>query len=307
MRSLRGTLIHINPNALDATDSIENDGTSALRPFITLQRGIIEAARFSYISGFNNDKFANTTILLYPGEHIIDNRPGWIPLSGSSFLKRDGTTSSDFYEFDLQTNFDITSDNNALYKFNSVHGGVILPRGVSLVGQDLRKVKIKPKYVPDPENDNIERSAIFRLTGACYLWQMSIFDANPNGVCYKDYTNNTFVPNFSHNKLTVFEYADGVNPVEINDAFNSYSTDRTDLDIYYQKIGIAYGNSSGRVISPDYPNVVDIETKIDEYRIVGSRGEEVGISSIRAGDGLGGGDRTEITVTLSESVTGLDA
>jgi hypothetical protein len=306
MRSLRGTLIHVNPNALDATDSIENDGTSALRPFLSLQRAILESVKFSYRPGFNNDTFANTTILLYPGEHIIDNRPGWVPLTGSTFLKRDGTTSSDFYEFDLQTNFDITSDNNVLYKFNSVHGGIFLPKGISLVGQDLRKTKIRPKYVPDPENDNIERSAIFRLTGACYLWQMSIFDANPNGVCYKDYTNNTFVPNFSHNKLTTFEYADGVNPVEINDAFNTYSTDRTDLDIYYQKIGLAFGNSSGRPISPDYPNVVDIEPKIDEYRIVGSRGQEVGITSIRAGDGLGGGDRTEITVSFAEDVSGLD-
>ena len=306
LRSVRGNIIYVDPNALDSTDSIENDGTSAARPFKTLQRALIEAARFSYLPGPNNDKFGNTTILLYPGEHIIDNRPGWIPIAGSSFLKRDGDTSSDFYEFDLQTNFDISADNNALYKFNSIHGGVMVPRGTSIVGYDLRKTKIRPKYVPDPENDNIERAAIFRLTGACYLWQMSIFDANPNGVCYKDYTNNIFVPNFSHNKLTVFEYADGANSVSIDDAFNTYSTDRTDLDIYYQKIGLAYGNSSGRPISPDYPSIVDIESKIDEYRIVGSRGEEVGISSIRAGDGAGGGDRTEITVTLAEEVTGLD-
>ena len=46
---------------------------------------------------------------------------------------------------------------------NSIHGGVILPRGTSIVGLDLRKTKIRPKYVPDPENDNIERSAIFRI------------------------------------------------------------------------------------------------------------------------------------------------
>lgn len=306
LRSVRGNIIYVDPNALDSTDSIENDGTSAARPFKTLQRALIEAARFSYLPGPDNDKFANTTVLLYPGDHLIDNRPGWIPLSGSSFLKRDGTTSSDFYEFDLQTNFDITADNNALYKFNAVDGGVIIPRGTSVVGMDLRKTKIRPKYVPNPENDNIERSAIFRLTGACYFWQMSIFDADPNGLCFKDYTDNKFVPNFSHNKLTAFEYADGVNPVRINDIFNNYSTSRTDLDIYYQKIGLAYGNSSGRTILNDYPGAVDIEPKIDEYRIVGSRGAEVGISSIRAGDGAGGGTRTEITVTLAEDFTALD-
>lgn len=307
LRSIRGNIIYVDPNALDSTDSIENDGTSAARPFKTLQRALIEAARFSYLPGPSNDKFANTTVLLYPGEHIVDNRPGWIPTSSTEFLKRDGTTSTDFYEFDLQTNFDISSDNNVLYKFNSVHGGVMVPRGTSIVGYDLRKTKIRPKYVPNPENDSIERSAIFRLTGACYLWQMSIFDANPNGVCYKDYTNNTFVPNFSHNKLTVFEYADGVNQINIDFPDNtSYSTNRTDLDVYYQKIAFAYGNSSGRKVSPDYPNTVDIETKIDEYRIVGSRGEEVEISNIKSGDGAGAGDRNEITVTFVSELSGLD-
>ena len=88
---------------------------------------------------------------------------------------------------------------------------------------DLRKTKIRPKYVPDPENDNIERSAIFRVTGACYLWQFSIFDGDPNGTVYLDYNDGSFVPSFSHHKLTVFEYADGVNGVNINDTFQNYT------------------------------------------------------------------------------------
>ena len=52
------------------------------------------------------------------------------------------------------------------------------------------------------------------------MWQFSIFDGDPNGSVYKDYTDNKFVPNFSHHKLTCFEYADGVNNVKINDAFH---------------------------------------------------------------------------------------
>jgi len=307
LRSVRGTIIYVDPNALDSTDSIENDGTSAARPFKTLQRALIESARFSYLPGFDNDKFGNTTILLYPGEHLIDNRPGWIPLTGSNFLKRDGTTSIDFNEFTLQTNFDINSDNNALFKFNSIHGGVIVPRGTSIVGYDLRKTKIRPKYVPNPTNDNIERSAIFRLTGACYIWQLSIFDANPNGNCFFDYTANKTIPNFSHHKLTTFEYADGANNVSINDAFNDYSTDRSDLDMYYEKIGLAYGASTGREIPRDFPSAsIDVQTRIDEYRIVGSRGKEIAITNIKAGDGLGGGTRTDITVTLAGTTDGLD-
>ena len=306
LKSARGTIIYVDPNALDSTDSIENQGNSLTRPFKTIQRALVEAARFSYQRGNDNDRFGKTTILLYPGDHIVDNRPGWIPTGSGTFTLRGGVNSSDFPDWDLNANFDLTAGDNALYKLNSVYGGVIVPRGTSIVGYDLRKTKIRPTYVPNPENDQIERSAVFRVTGACYLWQFTIFDADPNGVCYKDYTTNTFVPNFSHHKLTAFEYADGVNNVVIDDDFIS-STDygRTDLDMYYEKVGLCYGQTSGREIPNDYPpsSVVDIEPVIDEYRIVGSRGSEVGITSIRAGDGVT--PTSTITVTLTEPLEGI--
>ena len=235
LKSSRGTIIYVDPSSLDSTDSIENRGNSLTRPFKTIQRALIEAARFSYQRGLNNDRFGKTTILLYPGEHIVDNRPGYIPDGVNNYRRRDGTQSNDLPAFDLTTNFSLESPNNDLYKLNSIHGGVILPRGTSIVGLDLRKTKIRPKYVPDPENDDIARSAIFRVTGGSYIWQFSLFDADPNGVCYKDYTSNTFVPNFSHHKLTCFEYADGVNGVSISDIFQTYSTTRTDLECIMKK------------------------------------------------------------------------
>lgn len=306
LRTARGYQLHVNPNSIDATDSIENDGTSANRPFITIQRALAECSRLSYQKGLDNDRFNRTTILLYPGDHIVDNRPGYV-LDGSGFKRRSGETVSDFTEWDLNTNFDVTTSDNALYKLNSVFGGVIIPRGASLIGTDLRKTKIRPKYVPNPENDNIERGAIFRITGSTYFWQFSILDADPNDICYKDYTTNTFVPNFSHHKLTAFEYADGVNPVYIEDDFypSGLSVDKTDLEMYYEKVGLAYGPSSGRPISPDYPStLIDIQPKVDEYRIVGSRGKEVGITSIRSGNGVS--STNTITVTLAETATDFD-
>ena len=305
LKSVRGTIIYVDPNSIDATDSIENQGNSLTRPFKTLQRALVEASRFSYQSGLDNDRFNKTTIVLYPGDHIVDNRPGWIPDGSNNYRLRSGLISNDYSAWDLTTNFNLTTENNALYKLNSIHGGVIVPRGTSIVGMDLRKTRIRPKYVPNPENDEIERSAIFRVTGGCYFWQFSILDADPNDICYKDYTTNQFVPNFSHHKLTSFEYADGTNDVSIDDDFQTYSTDRTDLDMYYEKVGLAYGQSSGRPIEPDYPSSgLDIQTKIDEYRIVGSRGKEVGITSIRAGDGVT--SSTTITVTLAEVATEFD-
>ena len=305
IKNTRGNILYVNPNDLDSTDSVENQGNSLTRPFKTIQRALIEASRFSYQSGLDNDRFGKTTVLLYPGEHIVDNRPGFIPYAANTYYKRDGTTSTDFPQWTLTTNFDLNSENNALYKLNSVYGGIILPRGTSIVGLDLRKTKIRPKYVPNPANDNIERSALFRVTGGCYLYQFSLFDGDPTGVVYKDYTANTFVPNFSHHKLTCFEYADGANDVDIDDEFLTYDAGRSDLKMYYEKVGLVYGPSSGREIEPDYPSSgVDIQPKIDEYRIVGPTGGQVGISSIKAGDGST--SSTTITVTTSSALTGAD-
>ena len=304
LKSVRGNILYVNPNDLDATDSIENQGNSLTRPFKTIQRAMIESARFSYQKGLNNDRFGKTTILIYPGEHTVDNRPGWIPDGENNYILRSGATSDDLPPYDLTSNFDLDSPNNELYKLNSIYGGVVIPRGTSLVGLDLRKTKIRPKYVPSPTNDNIGRSALFRVTGGCYFWQFSMFDADPNGKCYVDYTANEFVPNFSHHKLTCFEYADGVNNVNINDEFQTYSTNRTDLQMYYEKVGLVYGQSSGREIQPDYPSSgIDIQPKIDEYRIVGSTGASVGISSIKSGDGVT--PTTTITVDTSSAVDGL--
>ena len=142
LKNVRGNILYVSPNDLDATDSVDNKGNSLTRPFKTIQRALIESARFSYQQGLDNDRFGNTTILLYPGEHIVDNRPGWIPIpdgANAKFQKRDGSESTDFPAWDLDTVYDLNNSNNALYKLNSIHGGVILPRGTSLVGLDLRK------------------------------------------------------------------------------------------------------------------------------------------------------------------------
>ena len=46
LKSARGTILYVNPNDLDATDSIENQGNSLTRPFKTIQRALVEASRF---------------------------------------------------------------------------------------------------------------------------------------------------------------------------------------------------------------------------------------------------------------------
>jgi microcystin-dependent protein len=260
LKDVQGNVIYVNPSELDATDDINNQGNSRTRPFKTIQRALLESARFSYQLGKNNDKIDKTTIFVAPGIHYIDNRPGLAIDTGGNLTDINGSSAT-IDQLSVGTNFDINDPNNVLWKFNSIHGGVILPRGTSVVGQDLRKTKIRPKYVPEPGNSNIQRSAIFRVTGTCWFFGFSFFDADPNDRVYRDYTTSVYSPNYSHHKLTCFEYADGVNIVP--------GKGNTDLDMYYHKLSLAYGVNSGRAL-PDYPTNTDFEAVVDEYRIVGA-------------------------------------
>ena len=76
IKNTEGRILYVNPNDLDATDSISNQGNSLAQPFKTIQN-LLESARFSYVEGNNNDLIEKTTILLFPGDHVIDNRPGF--------------------------------------------------------------------------------------------------------------------------------------------------------------------------------------------------------------------------------------
>ena len=260
-----GNILYVNPSDLDSTDSFDNRGNSLTRPFVTIQRALIEAARFSYQSGFNNDRFDRTTILLYPGEHTVDNRPGlYIKQNGASaeLLDIDGNTTAESLLLNNASIFDINNTDNVLRRFNSVHGGIIVPKGTSIVGLDLRKTKIRPLYVPNPDvlDSVIPRSAIFRVTGGCYFWQFSLFDANQAVYYSKNFTEKRN-PRISHHKLTCFEYADGIN----EESFTSLS----DLQMYYFKLMNAYGNDTGNRNIPDFPASSDFEPNTPESKIVG--------------------------------------
>ena len=158
IKNIEGRILYVNPNDLDSSDSINNDGNSLAQPFKTIQRALIEAARFSYVTGNNNDYIERTTVLVYPGEHVIDNRPGFAikpdagnPTAAKAVAPGGGETNAqDTFSLSLTSNFDIEQEDNILYKFNSINGGVVIPRGTSIVGLDLRKTKVRPKYVPNP-------------------------------------------------------------------------------------------------------------------------------------------------------------
>ena len=190
-----GNILYVNPSDLDATDSFDNKGNSLTRPFKTIQRALIEAARFAYQIGADNDTFDKTTILLYPGTHLVDNRPGFFVKNNGGAVQfldqNEAVVNTPNIELTGSSVFDLNNASNVLFKFNSVDGGVIVPKGTSIIGYDLRKTKIKPLYVPDPEDDNISRSALFRVTGGCYFWQFSMFDADREVFVNKDSVSYT--------------------------------------------------------------------------------------------------------------------
>ena len=304
LKNYEGNLIYVNPKDFDSTDSYDNQGNSLTRPFKTIQRALIESARFSYQSGRNNDKIDKTTILVYPGTHYVDNRPGFAIQSINNTLsvkRKTGPStwvSSTLPELNADTNFDILDTNNDLYKFNSTNGGVILPRGTSIIGLDLRKTKIRPLYVPNPEDDTIENSSIFNVTGTCYFTAFTFFDADLITTVFKDNTLNRYVPNFSHHKLVAFAYADGVNKVKLGNE----QTSLTDLDMYYYKISEFYGQITGRALAK-YPTGLDFETSPGEFTIVGQvQSNPLGISSIFSGNGVI--PNSTITVTTKDFLTG---
>ena len=281
LKNLNGNTLYVDPNELDSTDSIDNRGNSRTRPFKTIQRALLEAARFSYVPGTNNDLFDQTTILLSAATHYIDNRPGYCIASDRTSLNDINGTARQISEFSINSNFDINDTFNELYIYNSVNGGVIVPKGVSIVANDLRKTKIRPKFVPSPNNSNILKSAIFRLTGASYIFGFTIFDGDPLGKVYNTYSNSQVSSNFSHHKLTVFEYADGKNNFI---RANGVDTGFTDLDTYYYKVSLAYGNLSGRSVIDGYSN---LQKNPEETKIVGDLGQgSVNITSLISGDGL---------------------
>ena len=288
IKNTEGRILYVNPSDLDSTDAIENQGNSLTKPFKTIQRALLEAARFSYLRGSDNDIVEKTTILLFPGEHIVDNRPGFgiKDNGGAQAVSRSGAEIPASTVFDLtsSTVFDLTQEDNILYKFNSIHGGVVVPRGTSIVGLDLRKTKIRPKYVPNPTDPDVDSSAIFRITGACYFWQFTIFDGDDSGEVYTDPTVFTGVeatarPRFSHHKLTAFEYADGVNIP------TGYAI--TDLDMYYSKLSNAYNTATARDIDQKWPDSpLGFTKKRPEWEIVGAfAADPLDVSSITSGDG----------------------
>ena len=196
-------------------------GYTEARPFKTINRAIIEAGIITSRDYLNLGNICGdlVTIVVMSGMHPALNGPGSTV-----------ATWSDGYE----------PEDADLEAFNSADGGIILPRGCSLVSLDLRKTNIYPTYVPDFDTEGADyskRSAIFRVTGTGYYYGFTFLDKiKRDGTVFER----------SHHLLDCFAYAG-----------------KARTDVFYQKIVAAFGA---------YDNYIDnalAVTRSSEVQIVG--------------------------------------
>jgi len=196
-------------------------GFSPQRPFKTINRAVIEAAIITskdWLNVADPSGILNTvSIVLSPGVHILYNNPGQASTSITSW----GASK--------------TPDSTELIKFNpATVGGVLLPRGCSLCGPDLRKTTIRPNWVPavaDEAADYSNRRGMLKITGTGYFF----------GFTVRDSINEAR----SHHLLDAFHFAS-----------------QSELDDFYAKTFSAVGTGA------DLGAALTV-TKSTEYQIVG--------------------------------------
>lgn len=188
-------------------------GYSKSYPFKTLQRALIEAARLSIVTGPANDINDRVVIRVSPGQHIIDNAtPGALTVESWG-------SSKEPTEEDLRA-------------FNTGSMGVILPRGVSIIGEDLRKSVIRPSTVPSANlSPSTGRGAIFKATGNSFFFNFTFKDA--------------LTLNASHHLLSAFEFCSD-----------------SDLAEYYTKICTAFDidPAQAEIINPGETQITSVYT-----------------------------------------------
>ncbi len=140
-------------------------GYTKQRPFKTINRAVIEAAIITSRNWYTyNDERAHVdcvVIVLSAGRHIIYNGPG----SASSNLASWGSSKDPTIQ--------------ELQDFNPVNGGVLVPRGASVIGKVLRKTIIRPDWVPpfdDEQADYGNRRQILLHTGSADAFQFTVMD-----------------------------------------------------------------------------------------------------------------------------------
>ena len=162
-----------------------HSGYSPARPFKTLNRAVIEAAILTsrdYLSCCDQSRNNMRVTIVVTGEMDVYNDK--CPLDACA----------NYFATPIERSWEPGPED--LIKFNPVDGGLLLPRGVSVVSMDLRKSIIRPTQVPCPVNESptqSNRQAILKVTGQGYYYGFTFMDqcSNPS----------------SHHLLDCFQFA----------------------------------------------------------------------------------------------------
>ncbi len=141
-------------------------GFTPQRPFKTINRAVIEAAIITSKSWYTyTDPRAHVdcvSIVLAPGVHTLYNDPGRSNPALASWGNEKDPTIAELTAFNPKT-----------------VGGVVLPRGCSLCGPDLRKTTVRPTWVPaaaDERPDYSNRRGMLKITGTGYFFGFTVMD-----------------------------------------------------------------------------------------------------------------------------------
>lgn len=196
-------------------------GFTPQRPFKTINRAVIEAAIITSKDWYTiTDPAAHVdcvSIVLAPGVHTLYNDPGQASTSLASWGTSKSPTVAELIQFNPAT-----------------VGGVLLPRGCSLCGSDLRKVTIRPNWVPAGDNelaDYSNRRGMLKITGTGYFFGFTVMDKVGLGS--------------THHLLDAFHFAS-----------------KAELDDFYAKTFSAVGDGA------DLGSALTV-TRGTEYQIVG--------------------------------------
>ena len=162
-----------------------HSGYSPARPFKTLNRAVIEAGILTsrdYLDCCDNSRTNMRVTIIVTGEMEVYNNKNKID------------ACDNYFETPQETTWRPEAED--LIKFNPRDGGLLLPRGVSVVSMDLRKSIIRPSEVPCPVKENptkSNRQAILKVTGQGYYYGFTFMDqcSNPS----------------SHHLLDCFQFA----------------------------------------------------------------------------------------------------
>jgi hypothetical protein len=142
-------------------------GYTPHRPFKTINRAAIEAAIITSKNWYTyTDPRAHldcVSIVLSSGLHIVYNNPGNDVAAVAVEAWANGKIPT-WQE---------------LIAFNPNTGGLLLPRGCSMYGPDLRKVTLRPSFVPtaaDELADYSNRRSILKVTGTGFFFGMTFMD-----------------------------------------------------------------------------------------------------------------------------------